>query len=367
MKSAYMDRDTTSALKGVALVFMFVHHFFTFPGFYVEGISYPHLAEFANDFCVPLKICVPTFAFLTGYFYAFNQNRTLRYSLRKITDLYVSYWFVYLPLMAFAVITGCWEFYPTGVLKEMLALETPIMLFCWYVYFYAATMLLLPLLTRSRAHTPAEDTFLLLILPVSLTSVLAYWGLEGFAWQLTVDLRDWFPCVAVGYLFAKYGLFEKHFTPVLTRCRGCLSRTLLCLAMALAAFFGRYYCQYLNLGTLNIRGGMYTLTYTMDILYAPLFVFAMGNLLLSLKKTFLYPLLGRIGSQSLLMWFLHCVFFNVTKEITQPFIYAPRNPILVTIFALALCYAAALAIDKLLKPALKLKNKRFCNATNKGT
>lgn len=359
MKTPYTDRDTTAALKGIALIFMFVHHFFTFPGFYVEGISYPHLENFANDFCVPLKLCVPVFAVLTGYFYAFNQNRTFRYSLRKITDLYVSYWFVYLPLMVFAVLTGCWEFYPTGVVKEMLALETPIMIFCWYVYFYAATMLLLPLLTRSKDHTPVEDTILLLILPVTLTSVLAFSGLEGFPWQLTVDIRDWFPCVATGYLFAKYNLFEKHFTPVLTRCRFSLSKTALCLGLSLIAFFGRYYCQYLTLGTLNIRGGMYDLTYTMDILYAPLFVFGMGNLLQYLRKTPLFPLLGKIGSQSMLMWFLHCIFFNVTKELTQPLIYASRNPILVTLFALTICYFAAVLIDKLLKPTLKLKNKFF--------
>ena len=359
MKNHFTDRDTTAALKGVALIFMFIHHFFTFPGFYVEGISYPNLADFANDFCVPLKICVPVFAFLTGYFYAFNKNRTLRYSLRKITDLYLSYWFVYLPLMVFAVLTGCWEFYPTGVIKEMLALETPIMIFCWYVYFYAAFMLLLPLLTQSRDHTPAEDVLLLLILPVTLTSVLAYSGLEGFAWQIVVDLRDWFPCVAVGYLFGKYDLFTKHFTPLLPRCRSSFSRITLCLALSLAAFFGRYYCQYLTLGTLNIRGGMYDLTYTMDILYAPLFVFGMGNLLQTLRSTFLFPLLGKIGKQSLLMWFLHCIFFNVTKELTQPLIYAPRNPILVTLLALATCYLAAVAIDKLLKPTLKLKNKFF--------
>lgn len=359
MKNRYTDRDTTAAIKGIALIFMFLHHFFTFPGFYVEGISYPYLADFANDFCVPLKLCVPVFAFLTGYFYAFNQNRTYRYSLRKITDLYVSYWFVYLPLMVFAVLTGCWEFYPTGVIKELLALETPIMIFCWYVYFYAATMLLLPLLTRSRDHTPAEDVVFLLILPVALTSVLAYSGLEGFPWQLTVDLRDWFPCVASGYLFAKYDLFEKHFTPILTRFRHGFSKTAFCLALSLVAFFGRYYCQYLTLGTLNIRGGMYELTYTMDILYAPLFVFGMGNLLQSLRETPVFRLLGKIGKQSLLMWFLHCAFFNVTKEITQPLIYAPRNPILVTLFALTTCYLAATAIDKLLQPTLKLKNKLF--------
>lgn len=359
MKTAYMDRDTTAAIKGIALICMFVHHFFTFPGFYVEGISYPNLLDFADDFCVPLKICVPAFAFLTGYFYHFAKQKTLRYSLRKITDLYLSYWFVYLPLMVFAVLTGCWEFYPTGMVKEMLALDTPIMIFCWYVYFYAAVMLLLPLLTRADDHAPAEDILLLLILPVTVTSVLAYSGLEGFAWQLVIDLRDWFPCVASGYLCAKYRVFETFFDHGLSRFRHTLTQTAILIFMALSAFFGRYYCQFLHLGTLNIRGGMYELTYTMDILYAPLFVYSCARLLQGLRKTILFPLLGKIGKQSLLMWFLHGIFFNVSKEITQPMVYAPRNPILVTLFALLLCYLGAVCIDKLLKPTLKLKNKVF--------
>ena len=50
---------------------------------------------------------------------------------------------------------------------------------------------------------------------------------------------------------------------------------------------------------------------------------------------------------------------DFTKEITQPLIYAPRNPILVTLFALTTCYLAATAIDKLLQPTLKLKNKFY--------
>lgn len=357
MKNAYMDRETTSAIKGIALIFMFIHHLFTFPGWYVEGIAYPELADFVDDFCVPLKICVPVFAFLTGFFYCSNKQKTFRYSLRKITDLYVSYWFVYIPLMLFAVVTGCWEFYPSGVVYEMLALKTPIMIFCWYVYFYAVVMLLLPLLTRADDHSPAEDVLMLLVLPVTVTSVLAYWGLDGFAYQLVIDIRDWFPCVASGYLCAKYDLFGRFFDRGVNRFRSTWAKVLIWLLLAVSAFGGRYYCQFLHLGTLNIRGGMYELTYTMDILYAPMFVYGAAKLLQYLRSTFLFPLLGKIGSQSMLMWFLHCMFFNVTREYTQPIAYLPGNPILVTLFTLLLCYIPAVLIDKLLKPTLKLKNK----------
>lgn len=68
MKTSYLDRPISDAIKGIALIFMFIHHFFTFPEWYVSGISYPELSLFARLFCWPLKICVSVFAFLTGYF-----------------------------------------------------------------------------------------------------------------------------------------------------------------------------------------------------------------------------------------------------------------------------------------------------------
>ena len=39
----YLSIDCTSAIKGVAIILMIVHHFFTFPSYYIEGISYPYL------------------------------------------------------------------------------------------------------------------------------------------------------------------------------------------------------------------------------------------------------------------------------------------------------------------------------------
>jgi uncharacterized membrane protein len=71
MHNSYLKRDISSAIKGIALICMFLHHFFTFPDWYVEGISYPYLLGIVQYFYAPLKMCIPVFAFLTGYFYCF--------------------------------------------------------------------------------------------------------------------------------------------------------------------------------------------------------------------------------------------------------------------------------------------------------
>ena len=82
MKNSYFSRETTGALKGIALILMFVHHFFTFPGWITCGVEYPWIQEFTNQFCAPTDICVCLFAFLTGYLFFFSPG-TLRYGLRK--------------------------------------------------------------------------------------------------------------------------------------------------------------------------------------------------------------------------------------------------------------------------------------------
>ena len=51
--AAYMDRRTTGAIKGIALVLMFVHHMFAFPDFLMDPGMYPNLTEAAAILCLP--------------------------------------------------------------------------------------------------------------------------------------------------------------------------------------------------------------------------------------------------------------------------------------------------------------------------
>ena len=58
-------------IKGIALIMMFFHHFFTFTEFYIDVISYPMLEQVFVFLQQPFKICVSVFAFLTGFFLLF--------------------------------------------------------------------------------------------------------------------------------------------------------------------------------------------------------------------------------------------------------------------------------------------------------
>lgn len=356
MKTSYMDRDTTGAIKGIALILMFVHHFFTFPSWLISGIEYPELSSFADAYCLPTQLCVPVFAFLTGYFYNFTSKKTYRYSIRKITDILVSYWFVYLPFLIVAVLLGCYTFTISGFVYELFGLTTPIMSFCWYIYFYCIVMLALPLLTKVDTNSPVADTMILLVAPTAVFSILIQSNIEGLLYSVIYNVRLWLPCVSSGYLFAKYSLFERFFERNIVRIQSKTAKLLICFLMVWVAFRGRYFIRGIYLGSIDFRSGKYDLMYTMDILYAPLFIYGTTNLLRYIKDNIVCKLLVNIGKHSMLMWFIHCIFFNVCKEKTQGILYFPKNPILVTINGLILCYLASALIDPLLKRTLKFKN-----------
>lgn len=55
--------------------------------------------------------------------------------------------------------------------------------------------------------------------------------------------------------------------------------------------------------------------------------------------------LNEFGKYSMEIWFLHCMFFNITKEIFQPVAFYPGNPVLVLIWVMLLCLGMAKCID----------------------
>lgn len=358
MRDSYFDRKTSSALKGIALILMFVHHFFTFPEWITCGVEYPWQQAFADQLCAPTDICVSLFAFLTGYFYVFSRG-TIRYSLRKITDFLISYWMAAIPMIALAAWSGCYTLSKSGVVCELLGLNSTVMSFCWYVYFFCIIMLALPLLTRRDSHSPVMDVLLLLVLPTAALNI--WYALESrpLVGAVVWNLRQWWPCVAVGYLFGKYGLFEKWLDTFLQRGEksGFAVRVVLPALMVWAAFRGRYYIGALNFGSVTFRSGDYTLMLTSDILNAPLFLYGAANLLMLCPNGFLFRILEKIGEHSMLMWFYHCIFFNCCRQFTQIVLYFPKNPVLVLLNGLILCYMAAVLTEPVRKVLVGGKNR----------
>ena len=346
------DRKTTAAIKGIALILMFIHHFFAYPEWYVEGIAYPQLAGYIRFFRYSMKICVSVFAFLTGYFYAFSHQRTLGHALRKITDLLVSYWLCFALILMIALMTGYRELSAFGFLMGMLGRNTSIMTFCWYVSFYCLSMLMLPFLTATDRRMPVRDAVMLIVVPVAASAILVNLIKSETIGTMMEEVGIWFPCIASGYLCSKYGIFGR----VDARIGRQSGKALLCGACIGFAIAGRYFCDSF---TLDIRclNRAWKMRWTLDMLYAPAFVYGAAGLLQCIRSQWVIDALRRIGEQSQRMWFIHCVFFNVSNEVTQRILYWPGHPVLVVAFGLLICYAAAWAISPVEKKLMAWKNR----------
>lgn len=354
MKRSYFSRDISDALKGIALILMFIHHFFTFPDWITCGVEYPWIESFTAQFCAPTDICVCLFAFLTGYFYAFSRG-TLGYSLKKITDFLLSYWLVCIPMIALAVLTGCYTLSKAALALELLGLQNTVMTFCWYVNFFCIILLALPLLTHQHSRSPVLDVLVVLVVPTVALNIWVELDMNTIRHSVAWNLRQWYPCVALGWLFGKYGLFEKWFDRFLQG-SGKLHQGLVCALMVWFAFRGRYYIEGLYPGTVTFRSSDYPIMLTEDVIFAPLFLYGGANLLMLLKATPVLRVLEKIGQKSMLMWFYHCIFFNCCKGFTQIVLYFPRNPLLVLLNGLVLCYAAAAVTDPVRRALLRGKD-----------
>lgn len=350
----FFDKNTTGIIKGIALIMMFIHHFFTFPSWWGEGISYPLIEKLSPYFCSPLRLCVPIFCFITGYFYFFNTHKTYKYSIKKITDILISYWCVFFVFAIVATVFAEYKYTFLSFIAELFALKRPTMRFCWYVNFYIVFMLLLPVITKLLSRNIHIDLFVCLILIPNMFRLFNRFVNNSIISELIGNQQSWLSCVLIGYIFANYSLFEKIEHLNFQIIKNKKLNTGLMLVGILCIPFGRIAIPSLTLGFSHLP----SLYISMDVIYAPLFIYAVVYLCNTIRARIANRLLVIIGNYSLLMWFVSCIFYNNCKAIFQPLLYFPRNPILVTIWGLLLCLSVSFVLEKGIVRIQNCKNTR---------
>ena len=349
----YINRDKTEIIKGIAIIFMLIHHFFTYPAWFVHDYEYlsGNMADILRE---PFKICVCIFAFLTGYFYACTKKQNYRYSLRKITDLWVNYFVVFLILYIVAVILKCFPLSLKSFVLESLSVENQIINLAWYVKLYMVAMLILPIyVIIAQKHILLAFLSGLLLPAFALRTYNALNLFPTSYFTQYVHACAYFFIFATGFIFAYYQLFTKWFDRIF---KNNIHNKFLILFINLSlmsiAFFGRYIMPTLN----------YLTRFSMDFVYAPFFVYGITNIieLIPHYQKILKPL-SILGKYSLIIWFLHSIFYNVSKPYTQQILYISTNPIIVFLWGTILCLGAAVLIDIPIKMLVSLKNKLIFN------
>jgi UDP-N-acetylmuramyl pentapeptide phosphotransferase/UDP-N-acetylglucosamine-1-phosphate transferase len=87
------DKDKTSIIKGVGILFMIFLHVFGGSGWYDNRYDIPlNRNELLIHFMGSLQICVGIFVFMIGYGYSFAKSKDWKYSIKHIKRLLVVYW-----------------------------------------------------------------------------------------------------------------------------------------------------------------------------------------------------------------------------------------------------------------------------------
>lgn len=356
-----LNRDGSQVVKAVALILMFVHHFFTIPRLWIDGIEYPFIEKIAFHFVYPTRICVPMFCFLTGYAYFFNKQKTLAYSLRKDSDILVGYWLIFFPFALLAVILTDFHYTGSVFIREMFALTYPSMFFCWYVHFYLVFMLLMPLYARTLTQNIHLNLLLaLIVIPSALTIVQSKVCPHLPYSEVVVDsLRLWLPNVLIGTICAQHQLLDRLHR-LYQKYVGKRKIGLVACALALLCLpMGRVVMPDFTISLHRIPrlGLILSFPISFDVVYTPLFILCLLILWQRFRWQPLQTVIFQLGKYSMMMWFIHCLFFGICKNIFQPVLYFPRHPLLVTIWGLFLCYLLAVPAQYLTNKLNALKNR----------
>ena len=160
MEKYKISKGKSMEIKGIGILLMLLHHFFTFPDWYIKDYGFD-LSNLSLMMREPTKICVAMFAFVTGWALCIRPL-TMGEVIKKIEKFLIAYWIVYIPLLIASIIVG----YRTSlknIVLEAFGLHVPIMIFCWYIYFYIISMILI-CLTRKELDKSIIHAFMVGIL-----------------------------------------------------------------------------------------------------------------------------------------------------------------------------------------------------------
>ena len=250
------SRTDSQIVKGVALLFMIMHHTLI-SAFYNSPLEILNNAA-VTRLMIGGKFCVGLFAFVTGYGYACSSVHGWSYSWKHIQRLLLRYWFLMLALfIPLSMLGGYYDI--NMIVFNMIGLNSSMNCANWYVYFYVFSMLALPIVACILDKYNYK-AFVVSIF-VCMTGYLLGEKIAGMWGDAMMCCTKYFPVVEVGDLVAtcqkdKYGKVKSFFN---------IKSPVLYLLLAIIVFMIR--CGIAGVGVL-----------TSDIILAPAFVYCIAKM-----------------------------------------------------------------------------------------
>ena len=229
MGNAGFDKESSQAVKGIAIVMMLYHHSFRHSGLFEKYLDHLSFAPLRMDQVMTLaemcKICVSIFAFITGYGLYLNYRKKgklsdNRWVLLRYIRTFSGYWFVFILSAAFCYfmdkrfpslyLTGSLPATALNVTLDFFGLSTLFGTPClngawWYMSAAAVFIVLIPLILKLE-----NQIFVVLAFVVAFPRIIAD-AAGGGAYLGGNAPYSFIFVLMLGMIFAKYRLFERIF------------------------------------------------------------------------------------------------------------------------------------------------------------
>lgn len=350
----FIDKKASVMIKGLAIILMFIHHFFGFPSWIAEENMYSGwvfhgivLEEVLGQVC---KICVSLFAFISGYALYINQHNYSRMKdfFKKAANLLFQYWIIFILFIGAGIlfkeplpslerfIAQCFgTCIATGFTWKYNVSIHPV--FAWYVSFFLLFLLLHPVLRKLSRYNFGVDNIIFLFVFHFGYALISVQSLIPVSWDVDAILyrfATWGHIGMIGYLFAKYRVFIKidyflrKFLPSWLLAVGCF-------IASLTIVYARYK-----------SGNYFIRTFSLDTVYTPLLIYAYITVLKAIHVKWLCKGLQLLGTYSMNMWFLHGIFFSPNLTF-QHLAYWGTYPIVILVWTLAVTMLCSIPISYL--------------------
>lgn len=339
-KYVRFDRDMSSIVKGIAIIFMLILH-----GYSHYKYDVPLSFEYAN---IPahagFNICVGMYAFMIGFGYAFSQTKDLRYGWNHIKKLMIPYLIIFL---VFILPTCHHEFFSSGwkmMLYTLMGMDTKFYYYNWFIYVFVCAMLVMPAFARFIEKKPLLNSAISVIV-LYIINVIAHFCLYPYSPihlnRMIVNCLTLTPIILLGYLFAHEHYYEKIRIDH-------LSKPLVLIASVVTL------CTMIYLDSiLRVGFGI-----VFEFFYAPVAIGAIAVLFSRLEFKYLRRVMVKLGWASMYMWFLQALVHTpIVRTVYQPVITIFSDVNLVVIWTIVVLFFAAWLLRSAIDYLMGVKGK----------
>lgn len=334
-------------LKAFAIMLMFWHHLFGCGTFLSKGIQYDWISCIGSIqmdvlFGKGSKLCVPLFAFVSGY--GIYKSYILQKNYLKIVKLIfkflIQYWTVMF-IIAIPYLLFFHKFHLKYMIVNLIAFlhndEILYVSLSWYVKVNLLFLLISPIIKCiDKKLSIQEELFVFIVLPTLLNFIIPvseeyYIGMMVNFLSTIHLLFIYLPLFYTGIFFSKYDIVEK--IRIMTLKKDKVSRNL---------------NAFLSMGGVILLEALFKQNFVLDILYISVFVinfdYVYLNFIVKFKK--LDQTLFLMGQYSLYFWLLSGMLFLNTTEFLW-LLYLPKYSVFIFIWNFIILIPFVIYVQKI--------------------